>query len=62
MGIGDLMPSGGYRPKKPLTKAQLKKMQQSYAKAEGISKTVKELEQKEQTLIQWETENLLNLL
>lgn len=37
-------------------------MQQSYAKAEGISKTVKELEQKEQTLIQWETENLLNLL
>ncbi len=37
-------------------------MQQSYAKAEDISKSVKELEEKEQTLARWETENLLNLL
>ncbi len=37
-------------------------MRQSYAKAEDISKSVKELEEKEQTLTQWETENLLNLL
>ena len=36
-------------------------MQQSYAKAEDISKTVKELEEKEQNLAKWETESLLNL-
>ncbi len=37
-------------------------MQQSYAKAENISKSVKEMEEKEQNLTKWETENLLNLL
>ncbi len=37
-------------------------MEQSYAKAEDISKSVKELEEKEKNLTNWDTESLLNLL
>ena len=41
------MPSGGYRPKKPLSRAQLRKMQEAYKHADTITAHVKQLEKNE---------------
>jgi hypothetical protein len=47
MWIWDTMPSWGYRPKKPLTKAQIRKMQEAYKNADTITAHVKALEKQE---------------
>ena len=41
------MPSGWYRPKKPLSRAQIRKMQEAYTHADTITARVKELEKDE---------------
>ena len=41
------MPSGGYHPKKPITKKQLLRMQEAYKNADTVTATVKKLEKKE---------------
>lgn len=56
------MPSGGYRPKKPLTKAQLRKLQLAYEKAGTITESVKKLETEEQAEIAKNIEEDLNAL
>lgn len=62
MGYWDYTPAS-HHPKKPLTKAQLKKMQEAYASADEIVLKVKDLEWKEQSQIQEELEkNIQNLL
>lgn len=48
MWIGDTIPSGSYHTKKPLTKAQIKKMQEAYIKADTITQEVKRKEAEEQ--------------
>jgi len=62
MWIWDTMPSWGYRPKKPLTKAQIHKLQEAYSRADEITAEVKEKEQEEQRQVEWETEKLLGLI
>ncbi|NRH20752.1 hypothetical protein HOO68_01765 [Candidatus Gracilibacteria bacterium] len=61
MGYGDFMPSGGQHHKKPLTKAQIKKLEQAYATAGAITESVKTLEKEEQDTIKNEIEKNLNL-
>lgn len=41
------MPPSGHHPKKPLSKQQLKKRQEAYARADDISHHVQELEKRE---------------
>jgi hypothetical protein len=62
MWIWDMMPSWWYRPKKPLTKAQLRKMQESYKNADKIGNAVHEKEEKEQAQIQDEIDSMLKIL
>jgi hypothetical protein len=62
MWIWDMMPSGSYRPKKPLTKAQLRKMQESYKNADRITDEVRKREEKEQEVIASETEEMLSMM
>ncbi len=62
MWIWDTMPSWGYRPKKPLTKAQIRKMQEAYSRADEITAEVEKREQEEQKQVEWETEKLLGLI
>ncbi len=62
MWIGDTMPSGGYHTKKPLTKAQIRKMQEAYMKADKITEEVKKKEVEEQRLIQGVIDNDLNFI
>ena len=47
MGISDTLPSGWYRPKKPLSRAQIRKMQEAYTHADAVTARVKELEKDE---------------
>jgi hypothetical protein len=56
------MPSGGYRPKKPLTKAQVRKLQQAYEQAGVITESVKKLESEEQAEVTKSIEEDLNAL
>ena len=42
------MPSGGYRPKKTLSREQLRKMQEAYKHADKITETVRVKEKNEQ--------------
>lgn len=62
MWIGDTMPSGGYYAKKPLTKAQIRKMQEAYMKADKIAEGVKKREVEEQKSIQGVIDNDLNFI
>lgn len=55
------MPSGWQHHKKPLTKAQIKKLEQAYASAGAITESVKTLEKEEQDTVKNEIEKNLNL-
>ncbi len=56
------MPSGGYRPKKTLTKTQIRKLQQAYEQAGAITESVKKLETEEQAEVTKSIEEDLNAL
>ena len=61
MWFWDYTPSGWGRPK-PLTKAQIRKMQQAFKDAEKITAAVHQREQEEQKRINQKIEDELNLL
>lgn len=54
----DHFPSGN-RPKKPLTKEQMKKLQEQYARAEEVAEKVAKKESAEKTQIKEEAEEVL---
>ncbi|MDD2891981.1 MAG: hypothetical protein PHQ95_03370 [Candidatus Gracilibacteria bacterium] len=58
MGAGDYTPSASGRAK-PVTKAQLRRMREDYARAEELSKEALELEKKEQEKASREMNDLL---
>lgn len=58
MGYWDYTPSSGGRPK-PLTKAQIKKLQQAYTKASEITESVKSLEMEEQAKTEKEIDEMM---
>ncbi|MDD5376793.1 MAG: hypothetical protein PHH16_01620 [Candidatus Gracilibacteria bacterium] len=58
MGAGDYTPSSSGRAK-PVTKAQLRRMQEDYARAEALSKEALEQEKKEQEKASREMNDLL---
>jgi hypothetical protein len=62
MWYWDYIPTGGQHSKKPLTKAQIKKLEQAYAAAGAISESVKSLEEQEQEKVQREIEEGLKML
>ena len=62
MWYGDFAPPSGHHAKKPLTKAQIRKMQEAYKNADIITAEVRAIEAKEQTEIVSESDKLLNLL
>jgi len=62
MWYWDYIPSGWQHHKKPLTKAQIKKLQQAYATAGEISAEVREKEQEEQRKVEQETEEMLKMI
>jgi hypothetical protein len=62
MWYWDYIPTGGQHSKKPLTKAQIKKLEQAYAKAGTISESVKSLEEKEQETTKKEAEEGLKMV
>lgn len=47
MWYGDYTPSSGNHAKKPLSKKQLKKIQEAYEKVDSIQSYIKEQEEKE---------------
>ena len=61
MWYWDYTPSS-HHPKKPLTKAQMRKMQEAYSRADEISAEVKKQEEEEQKKTEWETEEMLKFL
>ncbi len=61
MWYWDHIPSGGQHSKKPLTKWQIKKLQQAYEIAGAISQSFKSLEEVEQEIVQREVEDKLKL-
>ena len=61
MWYWDYTPSS-HHPKKPLSKAELKKMQEAYSRADEISAEVKKQEEEEQKRTKEETNKMLNLL
>ena len=61
MWYWDYIPSGSHHSKKPLTKAQIKKLELAYKNADAISKSVKSLEQEEQEKWKNDIERELNL-
>ena len=61
MWYWDYIPSGWQHHKKPLTKWQIKKMQEAYANAGAITESVKSLENEEQINTKNKIENELNL-
>lgn len=61
MWYWDYTPSSWGRPK-PLTKAQLRKIQEAYSHADEISAEVRQKEEEEQRKIEQETKDILNLL
>lgn len=63
MWYWDFAPPSGHHAKKPLTKAQIRKLQEAYKNADKISAEVKEKENIEQTQTEQDIENLMkNLL
>ena len=62
MWYWDFAPPSWHHPKKPLTKAQVRKMQEAYSRADKISDEVKEGEEEEQKKVEWETDEILKLL
>ncbi len=62
MGYWDFAPPSGHHSKKPLTRSQIKKLQQAYANAGAITEEVKSLEKEEQMKTKNEIENDLQLL
>ena len=62
MGYGDFAPPSWHHAKKPLTKAQIKKMQEAYKNADSISAEVKKKEEEEQQKTLSEVENVLKLM
>lgn len=61
MWYGDYTPSGWGRPK-PLTKAQIRKLQEAYKNADKISAEVKEKEAVEQNQTEQDIENLMKTI
>lgn len=61
MGYWDYTPSSHHQ-KKPLTKAQIRRMQQSYEQADKISAEVRIKEKEEQQLSESNTEEMLRFL
>jgi hypothetical protein len=61
MWYWDYTPSS-HNPKKPLTKAELKKMEEAYSRADEISAVVKKQEEEEQQISTKETEKMLKFL
>ncbi len=61
MWYWDYIPSWWQHHKKPLTKWQIKKLQEAYANAGAITESVKSLEKEEQKNIKNEIEKNLNL-
>ncbi|MDD2916523.1 MAG: hypothetical protein PHH70_01625 [Candidatus Gracilibacteria bacterium] len=59
MGAGDYTPSASGRAK-PVTKAQIRRMQEDYARAEALSKEVLKQERQEQEKINHEMNDLLS--
>ncbi len=62
MWYWDYTPSGGQYTKKPLTKWQIKKLQQAYATAGVISESVKNIEKYEQEAIEKEVNDGLKMV
>lgn len=62
MGYWDFAPPSWHHAKKPLTRAQIKKLQQAYAKAGIISETVKDLETQEQQKTEKEIDEIMKTL
>jgi hypothetical protein len=61
MGYWDYTPSSHHQ-KKPLTKAQIRKMQEAYSRADQVSAEVKRKEEEEQKRIKEETDDILKFL
>ena len=61
MWYWDYTPSS-HHAKKPLTKAQIRKMQEAYKNADTVTAEVREKEKKEQKRAEWETDELLNFI
>ena len=59
MWYWDFAPPSWHHAKKPLTRAQIKKLQQAYSKAGEISDTVKSLEKEEQEKTQKELDDMM---
>lgn len=62
MWYGDYIPSWGSHPKKPLSKEEMRKIREAYAKADAITSHVRELEQKEKEKIEKKSEQKLDEL
>jgi hypothetical protein len=58
MSYWDYTPSS-HHPKKPLTKAQIRKMQEVYSRADEISEEVRKKEEEEQKRTREETNEML---
>ena len=61
MWYWDYTPSGHHN-KKPLTKAQIRKLQAAYQSADKITAEVREREQIEQEQVKEETEDMLKMI
>jgi hypothetical protein len=61
MWYWDYTPSS-HHPKKPLTKSQIRKMQEAYNRADAISAEVRKQEEEEQKSSAKETEEMLQML
>jgi hypothetical protein len=60
MWYWDFAPPSWHHAKKPLTRAQIKKLQESYKKAEEISENVRTLEEIEQEKSAKEMDSMIN--
>ncbi len=59
MWYWDFAPPSGHHAKKPLSKKEIKKLQEAYSRAGEISETVKELEEKENEKTEKELEEMM---
>ena len=59
MWYWDFTPPSWQHAKKPLTKAEIKKLQQAYERAGEISDTVKRLEEEEQVQTEQEIDEMM---
>jgi hypothetical protein len=62
MWYWDYTPSWAHHSKKPLTKAQMKKLELAYKNADAISESVRSIEKEEQEKWKNDIERELNLL